>query len=95
MLMHGEISVGSYNTLHPACAVKHATVEGIDRNGESNWSARCVAIAQLLLCSAFDVFLLQAVSSQQMTPPMLVLGERYECVHYTHPHREAGDGDLD
>ena len=90
--MHGEISVGSYNTLHPACAVKHATVEGIDRNGESNWSARCVAIAQLLLRSALDVYLLQAVSSQQMTQLMLVLDELYECVHYTHPHREAGDG---
>ena len=60
-----ELTVGTYNLLHPTYAEKYREREGVDaRTGKSNWSLRVPALAEILRHGGLDIYLLQEVGSE-------------------------------
>lgn len=85
-------TIGTYNLLHPAYAVKYRERPGIDSEGKSNWSARAAAISRLLREARLDIYLLQEVGREQLSDLMACLATEYDAHIAIHPAREAGDG---
>lgn len=93
--LDGDLTVGTWNVLHPKYAVKHNEAEGVTyQRGKrvSNWADRAREIGRSLQKSALDVYLLQEIGEAQLADIMPHVQDAYEEVHKVHPGRGASDG---
>jgi hypothetical protein len=87
-----ELTVGTWNLLHPTYAVKYREVEGIYGRTKSNWPDRAPEIGDRLLKGGLDVYLLQEVGQAQLDDLQPYVSQLYELRFAAHPGRGAKDG---
>ena len=87
-------TVGTYNVLHPAYALKHKVTPGLDSEGCSNWSIRANAIATYIMEAQLDIYLLQEVGWNELPNLMCSLSCDYIMTFYGHPSRSDGTAVL-
>ena len=87
-------TVGTYNVLHPDYAVRHNVVQGLNRQGRSNWSLRAKAITTYILEAQLDIYLLQEVGKSELSDLKQSLYEHYEMTFFGHPGRRDGTAVL-
>jgi endonuclease/exonuclease/phosphatase family metal-dependent hydrolase len=90
---HVQLTVGTYNILHPEYAEKYRDPEGVGRDRKSNWNVRAPAIGRILEEGGLDVMFLQEVGQEQLADlePYLA-GYDFKSSHMVHPRRSAHDG---
>jgi endonuclease/exonuclease/phosphatase family metal-dependent hydrolase len=87
----GQVTVGTYNILHPEYAEKYLEPEGVNRaSRKSNWNTRAPAIGRILQ-GGLDVMFLQEVGREQLADlePYLVEYD-FKASHMVHPGRSDG-----
>jgi hypothetical protein len=90
----GQVTVGTYNILHPEYAESYREPEGVGSTSrKSNWNTRAPAIGRILQEGELDVMFLQEVGQEQLADlePYLVEYD-FKASHVVHPGRSARDG---
>ena len=87
-------TIGTYNVLYPAYALKYEVASGLDCKKCSNWSSRANAIASYIREAQLDIYLLQEVGWEESAELMSLLAHDYTITFYKHPRRSDGTAVL-
>ncbi|CAK9114733.1 unnamed protein product [Durusdinium trenchii] len=80
-----SFTVGSYNVLCTTYALKWKELQGMDANGNSNWSLRWPVMRDILRRAQLDVICLQEVEKTDVERIVADLGPEYTSHYFKHP----------